>query len=317
MQGEKKGMVNRMGKFLVAGIVQRETIVKVDNIPIQYEGVTMKSDTIFTSMGGDAYNEALALTWLGNSVDFMTMIGREESKRIVDSQDGEVQLVTDYVLPVLKDTPMAVVFYDVVSRKQQSFEDLKDIREVAYDEELFRERAARAEMLVVSNVNFCRPLVHIGKELRKPIAVNLKEYRKDKLEYNEEFLKAADILYVSDDYLIEEPYEFVKELAAKYRPEIIILGQGAAGLILYDKNKNIITHYNTVKTNEIVNTVGAGNALFSCFLHFYNKTHDSVFAVKNAMLFASFKIGFMGTSNGFMTEQEIQKWHNLIWRDGR
>ena len=96
-----------------------------------------------------------------------------------------------------------------------------------------------------------------------------------------------------------------------------LLGQGAAGVILYDKEKNIIAHYDTVKTNEIVNTVGAGNALFSCFLHFYNKTHDSVFAVKNALLFASYKIGFMGTSNGFMSESQISQWRNLIWRDGR
>lgn len=305
-----------MGKFLVAGIVQRETIVKVDKIPIEYAGVTEQSNTIFMSTGGDAYNESLALTWLGNSVDFMTMVGEGESMELINPPDCEVKLVTDYVLPVLHHTPTSVVFYDS-NRKQQIFEDVKDIRQVAYDESLFEERAARSEMLVLSNANFCRPLLQIGKELRKPIAVNLKEYQEDKLDYNEEFLKAADILYVSDDHLIDEPYEFVKMLAAKYRPEIIILGQGAAGLILYDKHKNIIAHYNTVKTHEIVNTVGAGNALFSCFLHFYNKTHDSVYAVKNAMLFASYKIGFMGTSNGFMTEEEIGHWRNLIWRDGR
>ena len=58
-----------MGKFLVAGVVQRETIVKVDNIPIGYMGITERPNTIFTSTGGDAYNESLALKWLGNSVD--------------------------------------------------------------------------------------------------------------------------------------------------------------------------------------------------------------------------------------------------------
>lgn len=305
-----------MGKFLVAGIVQKETIVKVDQIPIEYAGVTVKPNTIFMSTGGDAYNESIALEWLGNSVDFMTMIGQEESMEIINPPDSEVRLVTDYVLPRLQYTPTAVVFYDN-SRKQQIFEDIKDIRDVAYDENLFRERAARAEMLVVSNSNFCRPLMRIGKELRKPIAVNIREYQKEKLVYNEDFLKAADILYVSDDHLVGEPYEFVKSLAVQFRPKIILLGQGGDGLILYDKDKNIIAHYNTVKTNEIVNTVGAGNALFSCFLHFYNKTHDSVFAVKNALLFASYKIGFMGTSNGFMTEDQISQWRNLIWRDGR
>lgn len=305
-----------MGKFLVAGIVQRETIVKVDKIPIEYTGVTVKPNTIFISTGGDAYNESVALKWLGNSVDFMSMIGKEDSLELINPKDSEVTLVTDYVLLRLRDTPTAVVFYDK-TRKQQIFEDAKEIRDVAYDEDLFRERAGRAEMLVVSNANFCRPLIQIGKELRKPIAVNIREYRKDKVVYNEDFLKAADILYVSDDHLVGEPYEFVKSLAVQYRPKIILLGQGAAGLILYDKEKNIIAHYDTVKTNEIVNTVGAGNALFSCFLHFYNKTHDSVYAVKNALLFASYKIGFMGTSNGFMTEGQIGQWRNLIWRDGR
>lgn len=305
-----------MGKFLVAGIAQRETIVKVEKIPIEYAHVTVKPNTIFTSTGGDAYNESLALKSLGNSVDFMTMIGSEESMDFINPPGCEVRLVTDYVLPRLRNTPAAVVLYDN-SRKQQIYEDIKDIGDTAYDQNLFRERAERAEMLVLSNANFCRPLIGIGKELRKPVAVNIREYRKEKVRYNEDFLKAADILYVSDDNLIDEPFDFVKALAARYRPEIIILGQGASGLILYDKNKNIIAHYNPVKTNEVVNTVGAGNALFSCFLHFYNITGDSVFAVKNAMLFASYKIGFVGTSNGFMTEAQINQWRNLIWRDGR
>lgn len=305
-----------MGKFLVAGVIQRETIVKVDNIPIGYMGITERPNTIFTSTGGDAYNESLALKWLGNSVDLMSMVGEGESMDLVNPPGCEVELVTDYVLPRLADTPIAVLFYDE-NRKQQIFEDIKNLGDVPYDLALFRERAKRAEMLVVSDANFCRPLIGIGKELRKPIAVNIREYTEEKAYFNEDFLKGGDILYISDDRLAGDPYEFVKSLAAKYRPQIIILGQGAAGLILYDKNKNIIAHYNTVKTHKTVNTVGAGNALFSCFLHFYNKTKDSVFAVKNAMLFASYKIGFMGTSSGFMTEEEISLWRNLIWRDGR
>lgn len=305
-----------MGKFLVAGVVQKETIVKVDKIPIEYQNAVIRPNSIFTSTGGDAYNEALALESLGNSVDFISMVGQNESMDLINPPGSEVRLVTDYILSRLDETPTSVVLYDN-SRKQQSFEDIKNLRETAYDLVLFKERAARAEMLVISNANFCRPFLYAGKELRKTIAVNIREYLPKKEGFNEDFLKAADILYVSDDNLIQEPYEFVKELAARYRPEIIILGQGSDGLILYDKKKNIIAHYHTVKTHDIINTVGAGNALFSCFLHYYNKTGDSVYAVKNALLFASYKIGFMGTSNGFMTENQIDQWRNLIWRDGR
>lgn len=231
-----------MGKFLVAGVVQRETIVKVDNIPIGYMGITERPNTIFTSTGGDAYNESLALKWLGNSVDLMSMVGEGESMDLVNPPGCEVELVTDYVLPRLADTPIAVLFYDE-NRKQQIFEDIKNLGDVPYDLALFRERAKRAEMLVVSDANFCRPLIGIGKELRKPIAVNIREYTEEKAYFNEDFLKGGDILYISDDRLVGDPYEFVKLLAAKYRPQIIILGQGAAGLILYDKNKNIIAHY--------------------------------------------------------------------------
>ena len=55
------------------------------------------------------------------------------------------------------------------------------------------------------------------------------------------------------------------------------------------------------------------NALYSCFLHYYQETGDSVYSIKNAMLFASYKIGYMGTSNGFMTVEQLEQWRRLIW----
>ena len=36
-------------------------------------------------------------------------------------------------------------------------------------------------------------------------------------------------------------------------------------------------------------------------------------AIKNALLFSSYKIGYMGTSNGFMTTEQLAQWRNLIW----
>ena len=62
-----------------------------------------------------------------------------------------------------------------------------------------------------------------------------------------------------------------------------------------------------------MNTAGAGNALMACFLHSYLESGDSTTAIKNAMLFASYKIGYMGTSNGFMTVEQLEQWRKLIW----
>ena len=94
---------------------------------------------------------------------------------------------------------------------------------------------------------------------------------------------------------------------------IIVLGQGPNGVLIYDKYKDFTAHYNAVNSKQIVNTAGAGNALFACFLHYFLKTGDSKTAIHKALLFASNYIGYMGTSNGFMTEEELEHWDNLIW----
>ncbi|MBO6112916.1 MAG: carbohydrate kinase family protein [Lachnospiraceae bacterium] len=305
-----------MSKFVVAGIIQIETIVKVDHIPIQYSPVTSVPDTIFTSAGGDAFNESLAFSWLGDKVELLSVVGRNQDMSIFNPNDREVTLNTDYILPIIDNTPTQVVLYDK-DRKEQIFEDIKGLREAEYRMSMVPPMVAACDMVVLSNANFCRPFIQSAKEFDKKIAVNIHTYLPEKEKYNVDFLENASILYFSDDTIKGDPFDFVRGIADKYNTDIIILGQGSKGLILFDRHKDINVHYDTVKTNEVVNTTGAGNALFACFLHYYQETGDSQLAIKNAMLFASYKIGYMGTSNGFMTVEQLEQWGNLIWGSGR
>ena len=80
-----------------------------------------------------------------------------------------------------------------------------------------------------------------------------------------------------------DPYECINECREKYDPEIMIVGVGSRGVILYTKKDNSILEYKPVKTEEIVNTVGAGNAMFSTFLHYYVKTGDAKEAIKRCI----------------------------------
>lgn len=301
-----------MSKFLVAGVTQIETIVRVDKIPVSYAPLSSVQDSIYTAMGGDAYNESLALKWLGDDVTFMSIVGRNQDLGLINPPDRRITLSTDYIIPQMQETPAEVVLYDK-QRKQQIFEDIKDLRENVYDMNVVTPIAGACDMMVLANANFCRPFAKTAAELGKPIAVNIRSYNPEKEKYNTDFLEPAKVLYFSDDTLSEDPYDFIDRMSSTYGTEIIILGQGSEGLILFDKTKDIKAHYKTVKTNEVVNTIGAGNALFACFLHFYMETGDSVNAIKNALLFASYKIGYMGTSNGFMTVDQLEQWRNLIW----
>ena len=67
----QKGMVIHMSKIMVAGFIQIETIVKVDSLPLSDKLFTSIPGMIDTSVGGDGFNTAVAIRWLGDDVDFM------------------------------------------------------------------------------------------------------------------------------------------------------------------------------------------------------------------------------------------------------
>ena len=306
-------MVINMGRFMVAGFIQLETIVKIDKLPLSYKHFISKPDLIDINIGGDGFNGASALSWLGDEVDFMSMIGGKIDTDTIQNylDKSDIKLKLDYVLPRVKDMPTSVILY--AGGEYQKFEDVKDIRNVEYDKELLEERIQDKDMVLITDANFCRPIIGLAKKYNKPLAVNVRSMRAEKELQKGDFFKAADILYVRDDDIEQDPYECIEHCKQVYDPEIMLFGLGSRGVILYEKAQNSILEYKPVQTNEIVNTMGAGNALFSAFLHYYVKTKDPKEAIKNALLFASYKIGFVGTSNGFMTEEQIEQWKKIIW----
>lgn len=303
-----------MGRFMVGGFIQIETIVKTGNLPVPYVPFQSVPNMIDTSLGGCGYNESAALTWLGDEVDFMSMVGKDmHTDKIYERLiSAGINLKMDYVLPRLESLPTAVILYH--NGRMQTFEDVKDIREVAYDYELFERQIQDKDMVLISNCNFCRPLIELAKKYNKPLAVNVRSMRKEKIQQKGDFLKAADILYISEDEMDGTPYECLEMCRERFDPKIVIVGMGSKGVILYTKEDNSVLEYKPVKINEVVNTIGAGNSLFSAFLHYYVKTKDAKESIKNALLFAAYKIGFIGTSNGFMTEEQIEQWRQLIWK---
>ena len=61
-----------------------------------------------------------------------------------------------------------------------------------------------------------------------------------------------------------------------------------------------------VATRDVVQTGGAGDALFAAFLHSYLSTKNPVLALRMAIVFASYKIGEMRSGEGFLTATELE-----------
>ena len=124
-------------------------------------------------------------------------------------------------------------------------------------------------------------------------------------EYNREFLQYSDILFLSNEHICGSEEEFVREIYNKYHNKIIVCGLGKNGALIH-VDKEGFKRYSAVETRKIVNTIGAGDALFSAFIHYYIKDKNPHSALEKAIVFASWKIGEKGAADGFLTEKELE-----------
>jgi ribokinase len=124
--------------------------------------------------------------------------------------------------------------------------------------------------------------------------------------YNRDFMENAEILFLSDEALPCAPEDFLRRLRDRYRNRILVLGMGAQGAMLLERDREpvLIPAYTR---GSVVNTVGAGDALFSAFIHYYTKGLPAKAALERAVVFAGIKIGFHGASEGFCGESEIEE----------
>ena len=80
---------------------------------------------------------------------------------------------------------------------------------------------------------------------------------------------------------------------------------------MYFREDNRYYEMPAAHVGDVVNTVGAGDALFSSFLHYYAKGFHPVDCLKRAQIFAAAKIRVSGASKGFVTEADVEEM--LAW----
>jgi len=124
--------------------------------------------------------------------------------------------------------------------------------------------------------------------------------------YNRDFMQHADILFMSDEWLPCALEEWIGRVWDRYGPAVI--GRGAEGALLAVKDDNFVERIPAVTTRAVVSTIGAGDALFSCFVHAYHRSGDPYTTIKHAMVFASYKVGVAGAADGFLDADGLAAW---------
>lgn len=294
-----------MNKILVSGLLNTETTTAVRGFPINYYPIDYTFFGIDTAVSGVAFNIVKALKTLGDEVHLTSMVGKDFSAAYIKNALKELNISTKHILPTLKQTPSSVVLYDSQG-KRQIYCDLKDIQESSYpfDTTLLKD----VDLVAACNINYNRPLLHLAKEAGKLIATDVHVLSDIYDEYNREFMECADILFLSDENIGDDYGAFLWQLAHTYDCKIIVLGRGSKGVAVYQRQTNKINEMPAISVGKVVNTIGAGDALFSGFLHFYAKGYEVMEALHLAQVFAAHKILVNGGANGFIAEDIITNW---------
>ena len=300
----KSILKSNMKTILVSGLINIETTLRIDQFPLHYFPVTYPFHGVKSTLSGVGFNLAKALTILGNNVNFLSLIGKDFYEPIIRTECSTIGVSDQYLLSELPQTAQSVIIYEKSGRRQ-IHTDLKDIQELNYPLDLFKQAISECDLCILCNINFNRHLLEVAKANNKIIATDVHAIKDLEDAYNRDFMAAADILFLSHEQLSSSPQAFIQALWDRFQNRIIVIGLGDQGAVLGLKETKSIIQIPAIQTRRILNTIGAGDALFSAFVHLYQTTRDPILSLQKAVLFASYKIGSIGAAEGFIDSQTL------------
>jgi len=292
--------------ILISGLINIETTLRVDRFPVEYVPVRYPFFGVNSTVSGVGYNIARALATLGDEVRLLSIVGEDAAGTLARQALAADGISDQFVVSGMARTAQSVILYDPDGRRQIHV-DLKDVQERAYPEALFERAAAGCDLAVLCNANFSRPLLQKARQMGMTVAKDVHAIADLDAPYDRDFMAAADILFMSDEQLPCAPEEWARRVMNRYGPEVAVIGLGSEGALLAVRADGFMERVPAVHTRPVVSTIGAGDALFSCFLHFYHKTRAPYEALRKAVVFASYKIGEPGAAEGFLGEEELNR----------
>ena len=294
-----------MKKVLVSGLINIESSIDVHHFPIDYSPIEYAFNGLNSCVSGVGYNVSLALKKLGDQVSLSTFVGNDlfgEFVALIAKKDG---LDQRFVISEKTKTAESIVLVDEKGRRK-IYCDLKNLQEITYDDAFVNDLIEENyDLYILANINYNRNFLKIAKSKNKLIASDVHCISDLNDAYNRDFMTYSDILFLSNEYIKGNEANFLIEVYKKYNNKIIVVGCGNEGALAYIGAEDRFYYSKAKAPKGIKSTVGAGDALFASFLHFYINGYDVETSLKKATLFAGLKISQNGGSLGFVSEEEL------------
>ncbi|MET8138696.1 carbohydrate kinase family protein [Sphaerisporangium sp. NPDC005288] len=275
-------------RIVVAGAVSFYLSVGVPEFPLAYAS---KCTPRWTAAGvsGAAGHIAQVLRALGEDVRLCTVVGCDAAGVGIRAELDRRGLLGPGVVDG-EESSMGVALV-APDGSRMGLPHLAPVNDVRYPFAQVRAAAGEADLLVLTNAKFVRPLVGRAARLGVPIAVDAHLITDLADEYNRPWLQAADIVFCSHERLPCPPETWLRRLFGRYPGcRLACVGLGARGAVLGTRDGRLF-RVEAVVPGEVVNTSGAGDALFAAFLRVWLRTRDPSRALRTAVAYAGWKIG--------------------------
>lgn len=253
-------------RAVVAGIANQQTRLPVEGFPHPYSPARHLPGRIEDTVGGVGFNVAAALARLGAAVDLLAPLADDPAGRAVLAAADRLGVSTRLCARALDRTPRSVVLVDATGRRQVNT-DLGGALAASFDPAAFRAAATGADMCVLGNLGFSRPLLPAARGLGVPVVVDLQDVRGPDHPYDQDFL-AADTLVMSHERLAGRDLPgLLRALRSRSRASLLVLTLGADGSLALTPDDADCWRTPAADVGPVSDTTGAGDAFTAALAH--------------------------------------------------
>lgn len=267
-------------RSIVVGIANVQTSVPVGSFPLDYAPTRYLPGRVDVTTGGVGFNVARMLARLqtGRRADppgppsgphggvrLAAPLGEDVAGRAVLADAAACGVDTTLCESTAGGTPRSVVLVDDAGRRQVHT-DLRGALDHRFSPGLAEALRGPADLVVLGNLDACRPLLPVARAAGRTVAVDLQDIQGLDNPYDRDFLR-ADILSMSHER-IAHPLDFLRALRARTPARLVVLTLGAHGSLALGDGLPDETPWHTpaAPMTGPFNTTGAGDAFFAGLL---------------------------------------------------
>jgi sugar/nucleoside kinase (ribokinase family) len=262
--------------------------VPVPGFPLPYRP-TYHPDRLDVGVGGVGAHVAHVLRALGDDVTLCGVVGDDPAGAAIRCELDRRGLGGETIVTGPGSSLLMVLVAPDGRRVVWPY--LAAVNAVTYPAELFTRAARDADLAVVTNTVFARALLPFAAALGVPVAVDVHLISDVNDPYDRPWLELADLVFCSGEALPCRPEDWVGRVFTRFPGcAIAAVGRGARGCVMGLRDGTLLTA-GAVAPRGVVDTTGAGDALFASFLHGWLATGNPVGALRGAVGYAGWQVG--------------------------